>query len=312
MEKILLNGNITAQVLVVFSLAFFGVIARKFRIIKDEAKDSFADVIFNITLPSLVFISLTSGTHWEQLISGIITPLLSLVFILIALCIAIALSKIFPMASNRVPTFLVLCIMPNTGFIGFPVILSILGKIGLAYAVLYDIGVTFAFCSIAMLVLKKELSLKNKWEVLLNPSLLAVFAGLLLNKLGVRIPEIVLEPLRIMGESTIPLAMLLMGFILGGIKFQMSLLSWELALVCLVKLVLYPLIAYLVLLMMAFSINPVVRWVIIIEAAMPSMASTIMLVEKYGGDEEFATMGILTTSMLSIVSIPFILSLLGY
>ena len=49
------------------------------------------------------------------------------------------------MSTDRFRTFLVLCAMPNTGFIGFPVVFSVLGSEGLAYAVLFDLGVNIAF-----------------------------------------------------------------------------------------------------------------------------------------------------------------------
>jgi predicted permease len=37
-----------------------------------------------------------------------------------------------------------------------------------------------------------------------------------------------------------------------------------------------------------FTIDPIVKAVIIIESTMPSMASTPVLVQKYGGDKEIA------------------------
>ncbi|MHA1107311.1 MAG: AEC family transporter, partial [Promethearchaeota archaeon] len=75
-----------------------------------------------------------------------------------------------------------------------------------------------------------------------------------------------------------------------------------------VKLIFYPCIAYRLLLYL--SIDPLVKAIIIIESAMPSMASTSILVQKYGGDMNLATTAVFFTTLISIFSIPLILKFL--
>ena len=304
------SGNITWRVLIIFSLAIFGVVARKCSFIREEARMSFADVMLNITLPPLIFVSMTADVNWGRLMAGMIAPGISLLLVILISAGVMLFGRRSSMTADRLKTFRILCAMPNSGFIGFPVVFSIWGSQGLTYAVLYDVGTTVAFCSIAMMIMRGGRLWSENWKSLLSPSLMAVICGLLINWMGIKIPDLILAPLRIMGDATVPLAMLMMGYTLGGLKLGFNSLTWELGLVCFFKLLLYPLLAYL--LMLPFHINPLVKTIIIIEAAMPSMASTTVLVEKFSGDGEFAAEGILATSLLSIFTIPLIATFLAF
>lgn len=297
------------RVLTIFSLTIFGVVARKSGSFREEARESVANIIMNITLPSLIFVSMTSDITWERLVLGAATPLIGLLLVLLMMAVTALLGRWISVTDERRGTFMVLCSMPNSSFIAFPVVLSIFGQEGLAYAVLYDIGVTIAFCSAAILALQNGVIEKGSWKALINPSLVAMILALLVNRMGLSIPELVLVPFRIMGDATVPLAMLLMGYLLAGLGLRSNAISLELGVALVCKLLLYPLLAYL--LMLPFNLDPLVRTVIIMEAAMPSMASAPVLVEKYGGDGEFAVTGVFVTTLLSMVTIPLVVGLLA-
>ncbi len=309
MNTIVSATDVFWRVVTVFSLTVFGVIARKSGTLKEEARQSLADTIMNITLPSLIFVSMTSDISWDRLVSGAISPFLALGLVLLMMVVAMFVGRFIPMTDERRRTFMVLCSMPNTSFIAFPVILSLLGQEGLAYAVLYDIGTTVAFCSVAILVLHGGVVEKGTWKALLNPALIATVIGLTVKRMGFEVPELVLAPFRIMGNATVPLAMLFTGYLLAGLGFQRSAISLELGIVCLLKLFVYPVLACF--LILPFDVDPLVRTVVIIQAAMPSMASAPVLVQKYGGDGEFAVASVFTTTLLSVLTIPLMIGLLG-
>lgn len=304
MTGIIAPSTIIWRILMVFSLALFGVIARKTGILREEAKPSIIDIMLYIALPPLIFVSMATELTWDMLVSGISLPFLSLAVILIMFLFASILGRLKLVTEKRKRTMAVLCAMPNTGFMGFPVVFAVLGETGLAYAVLYDVGVTIAFCSVAIMALQGRSVQKGSWRGLINPALIATVLAIASNWLRVEIPEVVLTPLQIMGNATIPLAMLIMGYLLSGLKVNWRMLDRDLALVCFCKLLLSPLVAYL--LMLPLNLNPVVRMVVLMQAAMPSMSSTPVLVEKHGGDGEFAVMAVFLTTILSVITIPLI------
>ncbi len=308
MDLSLSGLKVIERVLVIFILMLFGIIGRKFNLIKEETKESLGDIMLNLALPPLIFVSMVSDINWERLAIGWILPLISFVLVLIGIFFASKLGRLLSVPSDCLGTFTILCSMPNTAFIGFPLIFSLLGKEGLAYAVLFDFGITIAFFSVAILILKGQKRQFSWWQALFNPPFLAVVAGLIANKLNLKIPELVMEPMRIMGNTTIPLAMLLMGYMIAQTKFSIKSVDLKLIVVCLFKLLIYPLLASIIL--VPLKLDPLVLAVILIETAMPSMASTVVLVQKYGGDENFAASGIFLTTLFSIFTIPLVIYLL--
>jgi predicted permease len=300
--------EVIERVLVIFVLMFFGIISRKFGFIKEEARQSLGDVMLNIALPSLIFGAMVSDIHLDHLSSSLLLPFISFLLILIGIFITLLLSRGLSIPADHIGTFTILCSMPNTGFIGFPVIFSLLGKEGLTYAVLFDFGSTVAFFSVAIMVVKGGHREQGWWRALLNPPLFAVIIGLAFNRSGLKLPTLVMEPLQIMGNTTIPLAMLLMGYMIAEIKLTLKSFNLKLIVIVLFKLLIYPLLAWIILL--PFKMDPVIRTVILIEAAMPSMASTVVLVQKYGGDEKLAASGIFLTTLFSVMTIPLVIYLL--
>ena len=297
------------RVLMIFSLSIFGAAARKAGWFKEEARETIANIILNITLPSLIFVAMTSDVTWERLVLGAAAPILGLGLVLVMMAIGALLARIMPLADWRRGTFIVLCSMPNSSFIAFPVALTVFGQEGLAYAVLYDVGVTIALCTVTILALQDGTGEKGSWKELINPCLIATLLSLILNMAGINMPQLVLEPLRIMGNATTPLAMLMMGYLLAGLNVSSDTFTLELWVVVASKLLFYPLLAYIVLL--PLKLDPLVRTVSIMVAAMPSMASTPVFVEKYGGDSDFAVTGVFVTTLLSIVTIPLMVGWLG-
>jgi len=304
MTGIISASTIFWRILTIFSLALFGVIARITGVFRAEAKTSLIDIMLYITLPPLIFVSMATEITWERLLSGAFIPLFSLGLIILMFLVAYLLGRLKLVTKERQKTFAVLCAMPNSGFIGYPVTWAVLGETGFTYAVLYDIGVTIAFCSIAILVLQGGPVRKKSWRELINPSLIAAAFGIILNWRHVAIPEVILTPLQIMGNVTVPLAMLIMGYLLSGLKVNLKMLNGELALVCCCKLLLSPLLAHF--LMLPLNLDPLLHTAVLMQAAMPSMASTPVLVEKYGGDGEFAVLAVFFTTLLSLITIPLI------
>lgn len=305
---LLSSSEIIERVLIILSLSFFGIFGRRLGFIKDEAKQSLANVVINITLPPLIFVSMLSDKSCEQLSAVIITPLISFILIIIGMVFISLIGRFLSIPKDRSRTFIILSTMPNSAFIGFPVILSLLGKKGLGYAVLYDLGSTVAFFSIAIMILKGNRIISEWWRGLLNLPLFALILGLLVNRYVIEIPAVVIEPLQIMGNATIPLAMLLMGYMIGGVRFYRKFINLELIGVCIIKLLIYPIFAAIII--SHLKLDTVLRAVIIIEAAMPSMASSTILVQKYGGDEQFAAIGTFITTILSVATIPLMVHFL--
>jgi malate permease and related proteins len=304
MEEIIPLDDVISKILTFYILGIFGIISRKFGFIEEKACSSFTDLVLFITMPSLIFVSIINDAKWDDLIEGILIPLISIFIVVIIMVFSFCLGKILFLKKENIGTFIVLSSMPNSGFLGFPIIFTFFGKESLIYAILFDFGITICFFTIATIVLRKRFFMEKNCKILFHPALVVVGLGLIVNRLGLRIPNTLLESLNIMGNMTIPMVMLIMGYNLAGINIKKDTINYELIIISLIKLITCPCLACILLLYL--NINPLIKAIIIIESAMPSMASTSILVQKYGGNLKLSTTGIFFTTLISIFSIPFI------
>lgn len=301
-------GDIFYRVLIIFSLLLFGLLARRFNLIKEEAQSSLAEIVISIAIPAIMFVSIVSNEGRGGFSEWYLAPLISIIVIFLLLFISKICGCIFHLPPKLSGTFLVVCAIPNTAFIGFPVVLSLLDKEGLTHAVLYDFGASIILWTVVVTLLQGDgFSLKN-WKNILNPVLGAIIAGFIINTLKIKVPSLIIEALNIMGNAAVPLAMLLVGYQLAGLKLRFSTNGIYLGVVVLIKLFLFPFVTYI--LMSFLNLDPVLRAAVLIESAMPSMASTPVLVKKFGGDLDFATASVFITTLLSTITIPLILYLL--
>jgi predicted permease len=300
---------IFSRVFMIFSMTFFGVLARQLDLIKKEASLSFSNLIIYITIPCLIFTAISSGVKWERLMDGIWAPMLSIVITSIICGVASIYCRVKKVPAERIGTFITLCMLPNSGFIGFPIVFSILGKEGLAFAVLYDLGTNLVIWTVAVALLGGGSFNKPTLKNLINPVIVAILCGLIINRFAITFPEILTKPLELVGNVTVPLAMIIIGFTLAGLSFHMRMIDHQLIAVCLIKLIMYPLVAFGVIHFLHLS--PVVGLTIIIQATMPCMASTTALTQKFGGDPQFSTTAILVSSVLCIGTSPLMILLLA-
>lgn len=300
-------GAVFSRVFAVFFLMLFGILARHYRLMKDEAQSSFADVVLFITVPALIFASITSGVKWTRLSEGIVTPLVVIVTMAVVLGLGWAYARVVKMNPKSRGTFLVLCTIPNSGFLGFPIVLSFLGKEGLAYAVLYDLGLNVILWTVVIALLRGGRPSRDALRALLNPALFAVVAGIVIVRLGVTLPRLVVEPMEVVGGATVPMAMMLLGYMLAGLKFRLADLNPHIIAVAFAKLLVFPAVALAIVRLL--HLDSAVSLAIVLESAMPSMASAPVFAYKYGGDRDFATITVLVTTTLALVSIPLVYSI---
>jgi predicted permease len=76
------------------------------------------------------------------------------------------------------------------------------------------------------------------------------------------------------------------------------------------KLIIVPILALLLLIVTGKSLDPIAKYVIILELAMPCGTIVPALAAEYGSDYRSATENVFVTTILGIITIPFIVYLL--
>jgi malonate transporter and related proteins len=196
----------------------------------------------------------------------------------------------------------------NSGFIGYPVVLQLLGP---------PAAVALALCMLVenLLMLPLALTLAESagvnhlpWyrvlgqslaRVLRNPLVLAIVAGCGMAALGWHLPQVLLKSVDLLAAASSAAALFVIGGALVGRSLQG--LRSALAEVALGKLVLHPLLV-LGLLLLLPPIDPALRLAAVAFACMPMFSIYPILAQKYG-EEGFCAAALLVTTVASFLSI---------
>ncbi len=98
---------------------------------------------------------------------------------------------------------------------------------------------------------------------------------------------------------------MIVGAHLARISFKDMFRSKPSYLVCLLKLLVAPAVA-LILVKLIIGGGTLFGTVIIMEAAMPCAMLSVILSERYHADVEFATKGVMLTTILCLITIPIV------
>ena len=200
-----------------------------------------------------------------------------------------------------------MCVFANVTFMGFPVLYALFGAASAFYVALFNITFTLLNFSLGIFLISGK-GLKFNPKTLINPALISALITIPIALIGVTAPGIILDAMGIIGNMTIPSAMLVIGSTLSYIPLKHVFSEWRLYPVALVRLIIVPFITWLVL--SRFITNELMLGVLVVLSGMPVAVAGTMLAFEYRGNERIASSGMFLTTLLSGVTIPLIAYLL--
>jgi predicted permease len=121
---------------------------------------------------------------------------------------------------------------------------------------------------------------------------------------GVQLPSPIGKALGLLGDTTTPMSMVLIGSIVSRMSFKAAVGSFRLYTTSLYRLALFPLALFAILWVLGF--RGLLLSLPVILAAMPVAANSAILAEAYGGDAKTASSLVLVSTLLSLVTIPLL------
>jgi len=205
----------------------------------------------------------------------------------------------------------------NTGFIGFPLVLAVVGESGMAATLVATILTVSVLFAIAIMLI--ELSLQSHgrrrtivWRTFLslirNPLLIAPVLGTVFLLMGWHLPDIADKYLVLLGDAASPCALIALGLFLAESSGRRPKAgpATEAALVGL-KLIGQPLatwgLAYI------FGLGAEESFVAVLLAALPTGTGPFMLAELYEREALLTARVVLKTTLLSVITLSLLLML---
>jgi len=291
---------VTEKIIEMFLILLGGVIVYKAGLIDDKTVPKLSNLLLMFISPLLIFQSYQMEFEM-RLFYGLLWTLAASAA---TFAVTIVLSELlFRKKGERTPVEKIAVIYSNSGFIGLPLINGIIGSEGIFYMTAYLTVFNLLLWTHGVLVMGSAGSFKEMCKNLLTPTIIAIFAGVVCFVTQLRLPEVLANPIQMIGNMNTPLAM-----IIAGANLLKSLQNKRLYLLCAVKLILYPLVGLAALWLLHLEFH--IAFTVFIGMACPAGASAIMFAERYGKDAKYASEIFVVTTVLSAISIP-VLSVLA-
>jgi predicted permease len=295
-------------VLQIFIVALGAGILVRGKIISQEQVKAVSAVVVKVLLPCLIFSNILREFEPGKLRMWPVIPLAAVAMITAGLLGGAAVfMRELPAKRNMVS----LCGIQNAAYIALPVG-SVLfpaefGQFKL-YCFLYILGVTPILWSLGKYLVSSEPGSKIDIKELITPPFAANVLGIILVLTGIRnfVPAVLVDSVELIGSATVPVAIFVLGAVLGGIRFYLRPYLFDAVRVIGVKMVLVPLCTILALYFAGVGGSySLLASFFVIEAASAPATASIIQVKHYGGDEQKVGAIVLVSYLFCIIAMPF-------
>ena len=297
------------QMLVLLILLIVGVIAAKTGVIDRETNRRLTN--FTLTIPQTCMIlgsvlNVDLGLTPMKILS---VMLLGCAMYGLLVVLGLLVPRICRAKARDRGLYSFMTIFGNTGFMGLPVVGSIFGPTAVFYAALLNIHFnTLAYSLGISLISSTGEKVRIDWKKVVNAPMVAAVLSIVVVCLNIRVPEPVADAVGMLGDMIVPSSMIIIGSSLGNQKFKDIFGDWRAYAFAPVRLFIAPVVLWFVLRL--FVQDPILLGTMSVLGGMPVAAFSTMLSIQYGGNEEMSARCVFVTTVLSVLTIPFICWLL--
>jgi len=297
---------VLGAVLPVFGIAVVGLIIRRLNWLTEEADQSLLRVNINLLYPCLILDAALGNPALSQWTNLVVAPLVGFGTAVMGMVIAVwakGLSGLKTPKEQR--TFGLAVGLYNYGYVPLPLALLLFGNQTAGVLFVHNVGVETALWTVGVALLTGA-KWQQDWRQIINAPLVAIALALVLNWAGLNtfLPKPLLTAIRLLGQCSIPMALILIGAIVGDHLNQFhSTAGWQvIGAAVLLRIGLLPLLFLSLAKFVPASVE--LKRVIVLQAAMPSAVFPIIMSRHYGGDLPTALRVVIATSIVGLLTIP--------
>ncbi|MPW25386.1 AEC family transporter [Alkalibaculum sp. M08DMB] len=297
------------SILTLFIVGIVGYYCRKKEILGEQTVQNLPRFLLDITFPCMIISSMQIPYSTNKLDDLKAMFLISIGVYIFSLLFALLIPKILRIEKEEDQgVYKFMSVFSNVAFMGYPVLLSIYSSEAIFYASVFNLPFNFLVFTVGIYFMQSKFK-KFNFKILINPSLISVFTGFIFFLFSIKIPNMILQPVEMIGNLTTPLAMIFIGASLTNVDIKKIFTEWRLYGISLIRLIIIPMIILLVL--RNFVQDPLLLGIPVIICGMPVAANCAIISSQYGCDSDIASQGIFMTTLLSMFTIPFLVFILS-
>ena len=294
--------------LILLVIVIVGYVAGKLEYMGGEVDRRLSNIIIDITCPALILSSTMGGTLPDR---SLILPLLGISLLTYALLTVIAWTMPRLLTTREEEWGLVgfALMFGNVGFIGYPIVGAIFGHQAVFYAAILNVVNTLTIFTIGVMLIKGERQQPLfQPKVLVSSPMIAAYLAIIIVAFGIdNIPDVVSQPITLIGNITVPGALLIIGSSMSRLSLRTMLGSRIVYITTVFRLLIIPLLLYALFSLLGFETLVINNTLII---AMPVATYGTILCLRYNRDTTLITEIIFISTFFSVISIPLLTQLL--
>ena len=289
----------------VIALIAIGAGVRALKWLTAEADTTLLRLVVNLLYPALIFTTCATHPAASNIASLAWAPAVGFLSILSGfLLAALVVRSMRSVPPPKARTFIFTVGIFNYGYIPVPIVSHFFPDV-LGTLFIFNLGVDVAIWTLGIAILSGGEG-RVAWSKLINPSILAVIAGISVNLLGLWkfVPSYAASTLNLLAVCCVPMALLMIGAsLLDEVRGGDLRSNWKLgAVACVLRLGALP--ALFLASAKYLPFDPALKQILIVQAAMPAAVLPIVLARHYRGDARTAILVVVATTALGLFLIP--------
>jgi hypothetical protein len=296
---------IVNQIVKMLLILIVGFICFRLKLVDQNGNKTLSNLLLMVVNPLLAVMALQIE-YKSELVQGL---LIAFVLAAISHVIGIIISQLC-IRKNKNENFGIerfSSMYSNCGFMGIPLVQSILGSEGVFYLTAYMTVFNLFSWTHGILLMTGKTSKKELVKSLTSPMIVASVVGLVLFFARITIPTVPADAINYIASMNTPLAMLIAGISVAQTDFSKMLKKWRLYYISILKLLVMP--AFVLLVLMIVKVNTLVAVTILVAAACPSAATGTAFALRFQKDYRYSSELYAFTTILSLITIPLFIYL---
>ncbi|HEY0234622.1 MAG TPA: AEC family transporter [Afipia sp.] len=305
-------------VLPIFALILTGWIARKSGALGPNATREVNRLVVYLALPALLFDIMANAKPTDIWEPGFTLAFTIGCFVIFGVTLWWRLAKGRHLADAAIDGLN--ASYANVGFVGFPLVLALVGDSGMAPTLVATIVTVCILFAVAIVMIeaglqtetrRRDIAAKTFFSLVRNPLLVAPVLGALVMVSGGHLPVPIDRFLKLLGGAASPCALIALGLFLAGTadgaaKQRISTAGILVGL----KLIAQPLVTWIIA-GPVLGLPPVMTHTAVVLAALPTGTGSFMLAEFYGREAGLTGRVVLASTVLSVATISLYLGIVG-
>ncbi|MFA6308680.1 MAG: AEC family transporter [Clostridia bacterium] len=320
-------NTIITSIITLGLLGMTGYIVGKTGYLPQKTGNVLSGIVIKVTTPILIFTTMVNAPFTSKDFSnGLLIYLFGLLFILIAFFAGSISTKAMGIKGSAASIYKMQSMFGNVIFLAFPLLYALYGNQGIIYAIFFNLANDTFLWTLGIYLVNSHK--KNNWRKnlrhLINGNTMAFAGGLICIYIGQQklvagndafnhFYAFFYNTFNPLGRTTIYLSMLFIGLILSGIKIKSMkefLKKYPLFVVSFFKLLAIPFAAIAYFYFFGKGIDKMVKNIVVLQLAMPCSTIVPGLAIQHGSDYNFATEAVFVSTILGLITMPFLVNVL--